>query len=342
MGRNRRKAGLDFTLLTFPSGFDFMKTQLRNTLLMGALAVAGLSIAQAGPISLDLSAAQGDNLLVWGNASLSNSDIQGRVAAGGNVTMSSYSIGGSLAGGSTPALIAGGTLSGSWSHVYNGNIDVGGSASGTIYTDSGYTTNAGMGSSVPFAFTSAENTLLTDSLLWGVQAATGTSVLQWSTLTLTGASSGVNVFDITAAQLQGASTVTINAPTGSQVLINVSGTSVSLSNMGFNGTFASDTDTLFNFYQATTVTMSGIGLNGSVLAPEAAVNFNNGQLNGELIAASFSGGGELHNYVFDSHVPTTTSCVPDGVATAPLLLISLAGFVACAGLHRSNLAKRGA
>ncbi len=44
------------------------------------------------------------------------------------------------------------------------------------------------------------------------------------------------------------------------------------------------------------LTIQGISIEGSVLAPKAAVNFNGGTIEGTLIAADLSGTGELHNY----------------------------------------------
>jgi choice-of-anchor A domain-containing protein len=142
--------------------------------------------------------------------------------------------------------------------------------------------------------------------------------LQWSTLTLAGTNTSLDIFDITASMLQSASTITINAPTSAEVLINVSGTSATLSNAGFSGSFNSDANTLFNFYQATSLNISGISVDGSILAPLANVSFNSGQLNGELIAASLTGCGELHEDTFNSQVPSPSS-VSDSFSTAGLL-----------------------
>jgi choice-of-anchor A domain-containing protein len=305
-------------------------SSVRRIILGSVLLTSGLSLAKANSVSLDLSAAQGYNLLTWGNASLLNSDTQGRVAIGGNATFNSYSIGNAagITNPSTPALVVGGTLTAGNGNVYEGSIDVGGAYAGPSYSinsAAGSVLEANLGTSgIPFIFSTAYNVLESDSQLYGAQAANGTSIEQWSTLTLTGTNSTLDIFDISASLLQSASTVTINAPSGAQVLINVSGTDVTMSNKGFNGTFDSDANTLFNFYQATTLDLSGIGIDGSVLAPLANVDFASGQLNGELIAASFTGDGELHQDAFNN--PIAPASVPDATNTAGLLgAVLLAG-----------------
>ena len=316
----------------------------RARILGSAILVAGLSVAQANSISLDLSAAQGYNLLTSGNAGLSNSDTEGAVAIGGSATLNGYSIGGSagIVTPSTPALIVGGTLTAGSANVYEGSIDVGGAYSGPagLNSASGSTLHANLGAGgIPFNFSNAFSTLDSNSLLYGSQAANGASSLQWSTLTLTGSNASLDIFDITAAMLQSASTITINAPTSAQVLINVSGASATLSNAGFSGTFNSDANTLFNFYQATLLNISGICVNGSVLAPLANVTFNSGQLNGELIASSFTGSGELHEDTFNSQV-APHSTVPDSCNTAGLigaLLVVGAGWKAVGSRTRSAI-----
>lgn len=298
------------------------------------LAVAATLAALAAPAvhaaTINISEAQDFNLLTWGNASLINSDTEGRVAVGGNALFSSYSIGthASNPTSTTASFVVGGNLAAGHGQVYNGSIYVGGTYSGPGYalnSAPGSVTQFGMGSAVPFDFGAAKTALTAKSLAFGTEAETGTSILQWSTLTLTGNNADVNVFNITAAELSGTSTLVLNATAGSRVLINVSGTSATFSNKGLQG--FSPTHTLFNFYEAAVLNMSGIGVEGSILAPLANVSFLSGQMNGQLIANSFSGAswgvGELHNHTFNNQ--TTTQSVPDAASTGLLVLGALAG-----------------
>ena len=122
------------------------------------------------------------------------------------------------------------------------------------------------------------------------------------------------------------------------MLINVSGTAVDFSNLGMRGTFDLN-NTLFNFYQAATLSMTGIAVNGSVLAPLASVSFTSGQLNGQLIASSFAGAdwgvGELHNNIFNGQTQGPRS-VPDAASTGLLVLFGLCGVQAAALWRRKR------
>jgi hypothetical protein len=82
---------------------------------------------------------------------------------------------------------------------------------------------------------------------------------------------------------------------------------------------------LFNFYQATSLKISSIGVNGSILAPLADVTANNGNINGTIIAKSWNGTGELRNVPFEK-----TSPVP--VPGTGLLLFS--GLMGLASVQR--------
>jgi choice-of-anchor A domain-containing protein len=117
-------------------------------------------------------------------------------------------------------------------------------------------------------------------------------------------------------------------------VINVPGTSDSTTNYGIyiNGSGADGdsttteaNDVLFNYYQATALTTYSVV--GSVLAPYAAVTGENGQIDGNLIADSFSGPTELHNFGFEGTLPNA--------APEPM-----SGFLIGAGLIALGLARR--
>ena len=64
------------------------------------------------------------------------------------------------------------------------------------------------------------------------------------------------------------------------MLVNVDGTSDSMQNFGISVNGTTREKVLFNFSQATSLSISGIAVQGSILAPRAAVNFGNGTVNG--------------------------------------------------------------
>lgn len=120
-------------------------------------------------------------------------------------------------------------------------------------------------------------------------------------------SESINVYAIDAASLSAANkSITYDFSTTSYNIINVFGDSVELFNTGFyNTAFAGQyvdnnpaidyrhdgtytNNILFNFLDATDVSLHSVGVKGSVLAPFANVSFYNGQIDGNLIAASLS------------------------------------------------------
>ena len=119
----------------------------------------------------------------------------------------------------------------------------------------------------------------------------------WRALNLTGTSSTLNVFNVKGSDLSSGNGLYISTPSGSTVVINVDGSSVSLQNMGISLGAANQVATtskdkiLFNFTQASSLNINSIGVTGSNLAPYASVSFSNGSLDGTLIAQSVCGSG---------------------------------------------------
>jgi hypothetical protein len=120
----------------------------------------------------------------------------------------------------------------------------------------------------------------------------GTAQLAAGQLLLAGTDAQLDVFRLPAATLSAAHSVTIRVPAAATVLVNVSGSSVSVQSLGFTLVGASADHVLFNLPQATTLTLAAVGVPGSVLAPQAAISFNNGHFLGTLVGASLQGSGE--------------------------------------------------
>ena len=135
---------------------------------------------------------------------------------------------------------------------------------------------------------------------------TGTVAVGNGMVTLVGTDPDLNVFNIDGAELTNANAFSIQVPDTSTVLVNISGTDVSMMNMGFEvqggmcrgagGTMCHNV--LFNFYEAETLTLDGIGVQGSVLAPHASLSFSSGNIDGQVIVYNLTGGGEFHPYYF--------------------------------------------
>ena len=116
-----------------------------------------------------------------------------------------------------------------------------------------------------------------------------TTAQSWGGINLTGSDSQLNVFNLDGSAVSKANNFAITSNSGSTVVVNVSGTSVSLQNFGFNVSGTNRQNVLYNFYEATDLTASGIGIEGSILAPLANFTFNNGQVNGNVVVASLTG-----------------------------------------------------
>jgi choice-of-anchor A domain-containing protein len=142
-------------------------------------------------------------------------------------------------------------------------------------------------------------------------------------------SNGIAVFDITAAQLSNISSFLINLDGASTVVINVSGTSVSDYANDESGTTGAN-NIIWNFYQATSVTL-GTQIGGTVLATGAAVT-NDNQIDGALVAQSWNGNGELHDWGFDGVLPTTSQ--PQTAVPEPGSLALLCVGIAVLGIVR--------
>ncbi len=300
---------------------------------------SGFSLAAVSlhAVNVNLSEADGYNLVTWGDATLKNSDTEGRAAIGGNATFGSYSVGNAtgLADPARAQLTVGGTLDASGGgQVKNGSVYVGGN-----YTSPGYNLHSALGSStqsnlgksnLPFDFDAAQAALMTKSTNWGALDATGSATMQWGTLTLEGTESGLNIFNIDAATLSLAHTFNILVPTGAKALINVSGAIADFSSKGIFGTHTA-ANTLYNFFEANQLDMAGIGVTGSILAPLADLNFTNGQVNGQVIVNSFQGAdwgsGEMHNVLFEGD-PDSPSPIPDTGSTLAMIAMALVGIVA--------------
>ena len=64
---------------------------------------------------------------------------------------------------------------------------------------------------------------------------------------------------------------------------------------------------IFNFANATSVSLANYAFNGTVLAPLANFNGSGGQINGQLIAGSAQGTTEFHNDVFSGDLPVSAT-----------------------------------
>lgn len=259
------------------------------------------------------------NVIVSGSFTDSNTDIGGGLAVGGSASLGGFNITDALLGepltafpSDTTFIAAGGVTgeaamaNGSGNYYYSG-------------TDSQFYNN-GTGTkdaSNPINFTTTFAQFTSLSSTWFTAATTSgdACTAAGSVTTCTVTKAGLNVIDVADSLVASGQTLNITGVSGtSWVILNVTGATDTLSgNMTIDGSGnngdsspAGADDVLFNFYQATKITLGGSSM-GSVLAPGAAVTGDGGQFVGSLVAASFTqgatGGTEFHNYYFQGGTP---------------------------------------
>jgi choice-of-anchor A domain-containing protein/uncharacterized repeat protein (TIGR01451 family) len=270
------------------------------------------------------------SIVVQGDLRQENTDAEGRVAAGGDVTLANYGVASKLpVDGARVDLVAGGDLTGSNVGVNRGSVTYGGTLRGTVYAPNGTIRHAAPQQDFATLFTAAA----ARAEHWAALEPDGTvSGPVYGALTLTGTSTTLNVFTIAATKLQQAQRILIRVPFGSSTLINVTGAQYTTAQYPtssielWNGTqfvqFGNEAPSpelealrramLWNLPDATRVQIGpGIAWQGSVLAPHAVVRFDNGQLNGTLVAGALQGTGETHLH------PPTGICLPEPAPCPP-------------------------
>jgi len=312
------------------------------------LVIAGILSACAQPVRLygsTLGVANAYNVFVEGSFTATGADTGGRIAVGGTASFPGYySVGDAILDTFTApdnnTLDVNSNISTGPAQVYYGNNT--NSIAGNAYQAAlGKSTAVMMGGgqlvtggadpinfTAQFSFLSAYATQLSQ-----LTANSTVSNNGYGTITLTGTDPTLEVFDLPIADLGGSNALAINVNSSATVLINVIGSSLITSNSGFflNGTqIIGNSATgyehvLFNFYQATSIQFGGT-FQGTVLAPNAVTSGGGGQMDGGLIARSYSGNIEFHDLLFNGNLPAVVpEPSPFLLCGAGLILVGLAG-----------------
>jgi choice-of-anchor A domain-containing protein len=243
---------------------------------------------------------------------------------GGNVTVAnSFDVGtsdsASVQAGNYSLAVDGNINSGGTINVDTGNTVVGGTVTGR--TISGGTVTKGSLSSVP---SSPVSQVESASTAWSKMTANGTTALSGNTLSFNcGNSPTLAVFNITAASLfkQNQSFALNLGTSTAQVVINVSGTSAAeAGGENFNANFTTwGNRVIFNFYQATSVSLSG-SIYGYVVAPDATVSTSS-TIVGGVMANVLNSSSEVERCAGTADYANSPA-VPDAGNTAGLLGLS--------------------
>lgn len=259
--------------------------------------------------NIDLGAATPYNVFILGNITQPSADTEGKLAVGGNANLGGYSVGDKLANtnGTEDVLVVGGNLIYTSGRVYNGNVVFGGTSNLPVSSVSIEEGTLRQEANV-IDFAAATTYLEGLSTQLGGYAPNGTTTFQWGTLNLSNGDPFFNIFSVNAADLNAAHTVEINVPNGATVLVNIYGTTVDWNGGLFvNGT--SIRNVIYNFPEATAITISGIDVKGSFLAPFADLTFPAGIITGQTIVKSMTGSGQFNLSPFIGNVPSNQTIV---------------------------------
>ncbi|MBD3237947.1 MAG: choice-of-anchor A family protein, partial [Candidatus Eisenbacteria bacterium] len=227
-------------------------------------------------------------IFVGGDFEMTGAVNHGGVEAAGDLRLHSISVDGDLAGGGD--LDADGGLC-------DGDVRVAGNAQLAGFTVTGSVTEGAVFSPT-WDHDWVADYLRSRSTDFAAYAATAEYEERWGELIFRG-SEQLNVFCVEAAALETAWGVTIEAAEGQTVIVNVRGSDAELTYMSWrlSGGIARS-GVLLNFYEAATLEITGIEVLGSILAPQAIVQFPAGLVQGGLWVGELRGGGQVNQGSF--------------------------------------------
>jgi choice-of-anchor A domain-containing protein len=313
-----------------------------NSDVQGNVAVAGSAYISGSAINGNNTGGSAA-LIVGGNLSQTYGSIQGNAYVGGNATLNGVGsvqnlvVGGSL--NDTSGTVSGSVFVGGSSATLNGGVTINGSLNmtganstlnaagnggstpgGGIYVTSSTTVNKPSYWSTPQTsggpatpatpldvFGTSTDITNASTSLTALSGATAVSS-NGGTINITLTKNGLNVINLTlpnGATVNSINITNANGITPTGLIINVNG-----NNINFTGgslsypSGISASNVLYNFSNATSVTGSGYGFQGAILAPLATVNFSSGNINGDVIAANYTGGAQVNSVGFALVLPT--------------------------------------
>jgi choice-of-anchor A domain-containing protein len=323
-----------------------------NSDVQGNVAVAGNAYVSGSAINGNNTSGSAA-LVVGGNLSQTYGSIQGNAYVGGTATLNgvgsvqNLAVGGSLndtsgtisgnvyVGGAQTNLSSGVTINGSLSLTgANSQLNAGsngGSSPSAIYVTSSTTVNdpsywahvqtsgAPATPATPLdVFGTSTDVTNASTSLTALSGATNISS-SGGTINITLSSNGLNVIDLNltnGATINSINITNANGVTPTGLIINVNGNNINFTGGSFNyPSGLSASNVLYNFGNATSITGSGYGFLGTVLAPLATVNFSNGNINGDVIAANYTGTAQVNDPGFTLQLPSYQTASGSGGTT---------------------------
>lgn len=333
---------------------------------------AFIALSPASPAKADVLNALGLdpslNLLSLGDFNSYYSDVQGRVAVGGNATLQGYSV--NLLrhnSSSAPGLTVGGNLNfyngtiwgdtkvggdliSNWSGQFSGNVSVGGNlnaSQGLSVSPGKQVVVNGSVTAIPyltvpiamdptpldigfdFAAEAARLTALSDKL--DLEANTGTVSNVYGTVKLDATGQELAIFDISAADAA-KNLLLSGLSSTATVIINISGEIVNFGFHGYTNFEGAANRILFNLPDATSITLSS-GIYGSLLAPLASVQHEWGVINGQVVVGNWYSSVQVNDKPFGGDMPHVANPEP---GTMLLMGLGVAGLAFMSRRARKN------
>ena len=273
-----------------------------------------VDVETANTTTLDIGPATGFNVFVLNNINMPSSDTEGKMAAGKNAFLSNYSVGDKLTTTGEDVLIVNKNLTYESGRVYNGNAVYGKSTNLPINLVS---VDGDLRKDKPIDFAAAKTYLKNLSKEIKNKTVNGTTKFEFSQLFLEGNDPFLNVFLVDAEDLENATSLVVDYPEGSVVLINIKGKTIDdwsggIHLNGQDGNFQVGCENLiYNFYNAKNIKINQVGVAGTILAPYADINMIGGVQTGQMICKNLegSGGAQFNICDFIGNIPVDTTLV---------------------------------
>ncbi|MBV7299598.1 choice-of-anchor A family protein [Enterovibrio paralichthyis] len=257
--------------------------------------------------------------LVFEDFSSPHSSSDGPLAIGNDANLNGYGI---LYGNhdfppEEYALVVGGDLSYANGQVYYGSVITGGDISNvseSVRSSLSPGSDINGNSILPIDFSDLRNKAMNFSSVLSKRKDTGSVVYQWGGIYLEGdCSSDFHVFNVDGIALEKAHTLALSCvPEGATVIVNINGNMndfKALSNISLSDFIPNRTKTVFNLYEATSLSISGVAIEGLLLAPFADISAPSGSSSVGIIANSWQGSMSLAYKPFNGRIPGTNESV---------------------------------
>lgn len=298
---------------------------------LALLSVLAVSASAANAAVTNLGTANDFNAFIFEDATTTGGHAEGAIAVGRNWNMNYELYNNSLTasyGTLTDAkmIVGNNVVTGNIARVMAHNAYIGNSVSGNLEMQNGGTKTVGNKALIDgmfaqqYAYSTAQSTQL------GALAATTIGFQQNNYNVNLANSGGLNVFSIDGSSLSGNQTLGFQGGNGNEtVVVNVAGKTINWSASLNNYR----NRIVWNFFEAETINISGRDFDGAMLAPLAHVNQTGNNIEGTMIARSWTNGGsrELHfgsQFKFDGDDLPAVNAVPEPASMAALALGGLA------------------